>query len=171
MKSPGHVWLLGLSGSGKSTLGPILARKLGIPFADTDQLISHATGCSISEIFLKEGEKEFRQHEARVLAEVAAGKPSVISCGGGIILDPSNRKTMARTGTRVYLQVALPILIARLTPSADRPLLPKNQRSVLLARQLSERETWYAESEIKIEAGSGTPEETACRILDQLPPS
>ncbi|MCX6935383.1 MAG: hypothetical protein NTZ01_04205 [Verrucomicrobia bacterium] len=105
------------------------------------------------------------------LAEVAAGKPSVISCGGGIILDPSNRKTMARTGTRVYLQVALPILIARLTPSADRPLLPKNQRSVLLARQLSERETWYAESEIKIEAGSGTPEETACRILDQLPPS
>ena len=166
-----HVWLLGLSGSGKSTLGPLLAAQLHLPFADTDQLITQVSGLNIAEIFQNEGEAKFRQIESRILLEVSAQKPSVISCGGGAILDPTNRQIMARTGLRIYLRVPLPILEARLAHANDRPLLPPAQRANLLAQQLAQRGKWYAESDICIEASQGTPDQTVQHILRQLPPS
>ena len=166
-----HVWLLGLSGSGKSTLGPLLADRLHLPFADTDQLITQSSGLNIAEIFQNEGEAKFRQIESRILLEVSAQKPSVISCGGGAILDPTNRQIMARTGLRIYLRVPLPILEARLALATDRPLLPPDQRANLLAQQLAQRDKWYTESEICIEASQGTPDQTVQQILRQLPPS
>ena len=171
MNPPQHIWLLGLSGSGKSTLAPRLAAQLHLPFADTDQLITQSSGRTIVDIFQTEGEEFFRQLESRVLQEVSTHSPSIISCGGGIILDPANRQIMFRTGLRVYLQVPLPILESRLALATDRPLLPPDQRAKLLAQQLAQRGKWYAESEICLDAQNSTPEEMVKRILAQLPSS
>ena len=166
-----HIWLLGLSGSGKSTLAPLLAARLHLPFADTDQLITQSSGRTITDIFQADGEEKFRQLESRVLQEVSIHTPSVISCGGGVILDPANRQIMSRTGLRVYLQVPLPILESRLALATDRPLLPPDQRANLLARQLAQRGKWYAESEICLDAQNSTPEEMIQYILAQIPSS
>ena len=166
-----HIWLLGLSGSGKSTLGPLLAARLHLPFADTDQLITQSSGRTITDIFQADGEKKFRQLESRVLQEVSIHTPSVISCGGGVILDPANRQIMSHTGLRVYLQVPLPILESRLVLATDRPLLPPDQRANLLAQQLAQRGKWYAESEICLDAQNSTPEEMVQHILAQIPSS
>ena len=166
-----HIWLLGLSGSGKSTLAPLLAAQLHLPFADTDQLITRSSGRTILDIFQAEGEEFFRQLESRLLQEVSTHSPSIISCGGGVILDPANRQIMFRTGLRVYLQVPLPILESRLALATDRPLLPPDQRANLLAQQLAQRGKWYAESEICLDAQNSTPEEMVKRILAQLPSS
>ena len=171
MNSQQHIWLLGLSGSGKSTLAPLLAAQLHLPFADTDQLITQSSGRTITDIFQADGEEKFRQLESRVLQEVSTHTPSVISCGGGVILDPANRQIMSRTGLRVYLQVPLPILESRLALATDRPLLPPDQRANLLAQQLAQRGKWYAESEICLDAQNSTPEEMVKRILAQLPSS
>ena len=166
-----HIWLLGLSGSGKSTLGPPLAARLHLPFADTDQLITQSSGRTITDIFQTDGEEKFRQLESRVLQDVSTHTPSVISCGGGVILDPANRQIMSHTGLRVYLQVPLPILESRLALATDRPLLPPDQRANLLAQQLAQRGKWYAESEICLDAQNSTPEELVQHILAQLPSS
>jgi shikimate kinase len=166
-----HIWLLGLSGSGKSTLAPLLAAQLHLPFADTDQLITQSSGRTIVDIFQAEGEEFFRQLESRVLQEVSLDAPSVISCGGGVILDPANRQIMSRTGLRVYLQVPLSILESRLALATDRPLLPTDQRANLLAQQLAQREKWYAESEICLDAQNSTPEEMVQHILEKIPSS
>ena len=166
-----HIWLLGLSGSGKSTLGPLLAARLHLPFADTDQLITQSSGRTITDIFQADGEEKFRQLESRVLQEVSIHTPSVISCGGGVILDPANRQIMSRTGLRVYLQVPLSILESRLALATDRPLLPPDQRANLLAQQLAQRGKWYAESEICLDAQNSTPEEMVQHILAQIPSS
>ena len=166
-----HIWLLGLSGSGKSTLAPLLAARLHLPFADTDQLITQSSGRTITDIFQADGEEKFRQLESRVLQEVSTHTPSVISCGGGIILNPANRQIMSRTGLRVYLQVPLPILESRLALATDRPLLPPDQRANLLAQQLAQRGKWYAESEICLDAQNSTPEAMVQHILAQLPSS
>ena len=171
MNPPQHIWLLGLSGSGKSTLAPLLAAQLHLPFADTDQLITQSSGRTIVDIFQAEGEEFFRQLESRVLQEVSTHSPSIISCGGGVILDPANRQIMFRTGLRVYLQVPLHILESRLALATDRPLLPPDQRANLLAQQLAQRGKWYAESEICLDAQNSTPEEMVKRILAQLPSS
>ena len=171
MNSQQHIWLLGLSGSGKSTLAPLLAAQLHLPFADTDQLITQSSGRTIADIFQADGEEKFRQLESRVLQEISTHTSSVISCGGGVILDPANRQIMSRTGLRVYLQVPLSILESRLALATDRPLLPPDQRANLLAQQLAQRGKWYAESEICLDAQNSTPEEMVQHILAQIPSS
>jgi shikimate kinase len=169
MKNPSHLWLLGLSGSGKSTVGPLLAQKLSMPFIDTDERIVQAAKLSIPQIFARGGEKEFRQWECQIIAQLVQSPASIIACGGGVILDPQNRIALSRSGLRIYLQAELPLLALRLTHSSDRPLLPADQIHPKLAEQLLARKKWYEESEIQIPIGSESPEQICGRILASLP--
>lgn len=170
MKSAlGHLWLLGLSGSGKSTIGPALASLLHRPFLDTDAEITRSAGKTIAQIFQAEGETAFRQLETAVLKKCALAKPSIIACGGGIVIDPANRALLAQSGLRIYLQVPVPILAARLTGQTDRPLLPPDQLTATLTRQLAERQAFYLESEIQISVPHGTPLDLAQSIQQLLP--
>lgn len=164
-----HLWLLGLSGSGKSTVGPRLAQALGLPWMDTDEQIARDSGKSIPEIFQKEGEEGFREWEAGVLAKVSAGPASVISCGGGIVLRESNRKTMASTGLRIYLRADPATLARRLRSSQDRPLLSGKSPEETLANQLAQRAPGYEESEIHIDVTRLKPDEVVVAIQKKLP--
>lgn len=164
-----HLWLLGLSGSGKSTVGPRLARALGLPWVDTDSEITRLAGKTVSEIFRHEGEEAFREKETAVLAKVAAGPASVISCGGGIILGESNRTTLASSGIRIYLRADPATLAQRLHSSQDRPLLAEKSPESALADQLARRAPWYEESEIQVEVAHRTPDEVVAAIRQKLP--
>ena len=169
MGNPGHLWLLGLSGSGKSTVGPRLAQSLGRPWTDTDAEIVKESGKAVPEIFRTEGEEAFREKEAKVLAKVAAGPASVISCGGGIVLRQSNRKILASTGNRIYLRSDPATLARRLHSAPDRPLLSGHPPEVILARQFDQRSSWYEESEIQIDVTRLTPDEVVDGIRKKLP--
>jgi len=169
MAPPRHLWLLGLSGSGKSTIGPRLARALALPWVDTDSEITRASGKSIPEIFQQEGEDSFREKESAVLAKLAAGPASVISCGGGIVLREANRQTMASTGLRIYLQADPATLARRIRSSQDRPLLSGKSPEETLSSQLVQRGPWYQESEIQIDVSCLTPDEGVAAIRKNLP--
>ena len=169
MESPRHLWLLGLSGSGKSTVGPRLAQALNLPWVDTDAEIARDSGKSIPEIFQKEGEESFREKEAAVLAKVCAGPAAVISCGGGIVLREANRKNMASTGLRVYLQADPATLAHRLRSSQNRPLLAGKSPEETLAAQLAQRAPGYEESEIRIDVTRLKPDEVVAAIQKKLP--
>ena len=169
MENPRHLWLLGLSGSGKSTVGPRLAQALNLPWVDTDAEIARDSGKSIPEIFQKEGEESFREKEAAVLAKVCAGPAAVISCGGGIVLREANRKNMASTGLRVYLQADPATLAHRLRSSQNRPLLAGKSPEETLAAQLAQRAPGYEESEIRIDVTRLKPDEVVAAIQKRLP--
>ena len=62
--------LIGPPGSGKTTIGQALAAALDVAFHDTDAAIEADQGCSISDIFVLDGEPAFRALEQ---AEVDAG--------------------------------------------------------------------------------------------------
>ncbi len=64
------VALIGLPGSGKSTVGRQLARRLQLPFFDSDQVIEQQLGCSIREYFEREGEGRFRDIEESVIEQL-----------------------------------------------------------------------------------------------------
>ena len=82
-------------GSGKTTVGTLLATRLRQAFRDTDSVLEKQHGKSIREIFPEIGEPAFRVREKAVLEKLlASDTPSVIACGGGIILDESNRKLL-----------------------------------------------------------------------------
>ncbi|QHJ01479.1 AAA family ATPase [Xylophilus rhododendri] len=116
--------LIGLPGSGKSTVGRQLARRLQLPFADTDTVIEQRLGCSIREYFEQKGEDAFRDAEQATLADLC-GSPDtgVLATGGGIVLREANRQCMARAGTVIYLRSAPDELARRLRHDTQRPLL------------------------------------------------
>lgn len=159
------VYLVGMPGSGKSTVGPELASRLGVPFVELDDAIQRAAGTSVREIFENEGEARFRELEAAALTEAAARDPSVVSCGGGVVLEPANRVTLRATGEVVFLSVPLEILRERVRPAADRPLIREEGD---LDRLFAAREPLYREFAAHVVDASGSVEEVAEAIEKEL---
>jgi shikimate kinase len=159
------VYLVGMPGSGKSTVGPELAGRLGVPFIELDAEIQGTAGRSVPEIFAEEGEAGFRAREAAALVDAAQRDPSVVSCGGGVVLEPANRVTLRATGEVVFLSVPLEVLAARVPPAADRPLI---QHEGDLERLFRAREPLYREFAAHVVDGSGSVAEVAAAIEKEL---
>lgn len=117
------IALIGLPGSGKTTVGRQLARRLKVPFLDSDRVIEERIGCSIKEYFAREGEEKFRDVEEAVIAELTLQTPSVVSTGGGAVLRDQNRWHLKSRGTVVYLKSMPEELARRLKRDTQRPLL------------------------------------------------
>jgi shikimate kinase len=117
------ISLVGLPGSGKSTVGRQLARRLSLPFFDSDHVIEQRLGCSIRAFFEQEGEERFRDVEQSVLDELTQGDPCVLSTGGGSVLRPANRTHLHERGRVVYLRSTPEEVFRRLRHDRNRPLL------------------------------------------------
>ena len=102
-----NIVLVGYRGCGKSTVGKILARKLGRPLVDTDNLVQEQAGTSITDIFAAESESGFRHREAQVIARVTESKGQIVAVGGGAIL--GNRQ---RWRTQTFRQTCLSARLA-----------------------------------------------------------
>jgi shikimate kinase len=109
-------------GCGKTTLGELLARKMGIPFIDTDRYIEERNGISIKDMFSIHGEKYFRDKEKEALRDIAQKDGYIVSCGGGIVLDPENIGIMKRSGKIIWLKRD-PLETASTVDTSSRPLL------------------------------------------------
>ena len=117
------VALVGLPGSGKSTVGRQLARRLQLPFVDSDHAIEERLGCSIREYFEREGEERFRNVEQEVLDDLTRNHTGVLSTGGGSVLRPANRAHLKERGKVIYLKSTPDELFRRLRHDLNRPLL------------------------------------------------
>lgn len=116
------ISLVGLPGSGKSTVGRQLARRLQLPFVDTDHHVERHIGMSIREFFAREGEDRFRDLESDMLAELST-RAGVLSTGGGAVLRPANRELLRQRTQVVYLKATPEDLMRRLRHDTQRPLL------------------------------------------------
>ncbi len=98
-----HVFLIGMPGSGKSSLGKRLAGRLGVPYVDTDTMITEMTGMTVQQIFEGPGEQAFRNAETNLLMYLADQKPSIISTGGGMVMREENRLIMRNQGVIILI--------------------------------------------------------------------
>ena len=115
--------LVGLPGSGKTTVGRQLARRLQLPFVDSDHAIEARLGCSIREFFEREGEAKFRDVEEEVIDSLTTGPTGVLSTGGGVVIRPANRQHLRERGQVIYLKSTPEELFRRLRHDVNRPLL------------------------------------------------
>lgn len=118
-----NIFLVGPMGSGKTAVGRQLARRLGMPFVDSDHEIEQRTGVDIPLIFDKEGEDGFRRRESEIIDELTARSGIVLSTGGGAVLWPDNRSRLRTRGVVVYLETSVADQAARVSRSDNRPLL------------------------------------------------
>lgn len=144
------IVLIGYRASGKTAVGEKLARKLGLPFYDSDRLLVHRLGRSIREFVAEQGWDAFRAREKAVLKEIFSREPGVVSLGGGAVLDPENRRLIREKGRTVWLKAEVPTLLKRMrsdTRTADnRPPLSalnweQEAREVLARRKPIYEET------------------------------
>ncbi len=138
--------LVGMPGSGKSTVGRSLARRLRLPFHDSDHLIEQRIGCSIRDYFAREGEVAFRDLEQQVLAELARGEPCILATGGGAVLREANRRALRAAGHVIYLRSSPEELWRRLRRDTQRPLLQVADPLDKLRQLHAERDPLYRDA-------------------------
>ncbi|WP_374403923.1 shikimate kinase [Niveibacterium sp.] len=137
--------LVGLMGSGKTTIGRAVARRLELPFFDTDHEIERRTGVRIPTIFDVEGEAGFRRREAQTIAELMRTPRIVLATGGGAVLDSESRAVMKESGWVVYLDVPTRQLYERTRNDPNRPLLKVRDPLARLEELRVERDPLYRE--------------------------
>ncbi len=161
------IILTGLPGVGKTIVGKHLAQLLGREFIDTDRLIENRVGKTVADIFLDDGEAGFRRLERRAVVEALAQKESVVSLGGGALLDSKTLVLVKSTGIVVWLW-ATPNQCAERVSGEGRPLLRERKTVPRLAEMLLRRKPAYASaSDLVIGTSGRTPEEVAQRISNE----
>jgi shikimate kinase len=118
-----------MMGAGKTSIGKIVAKKTHRRFVDTDALIEKKAGMTVTEIFEREGEGGFREHETAVLASLARKRNLIVSTGGGVVVTPENIRIMKKSGTVIWLKRELNTIIAN-PRIRRRPLLAKNENAI-----------------------------------------
>jgi len=154
-------------GSGKSRIGQLLAKRLELPFADSDAEIAKEFGISIAEIFKTKGEQEFREAERRTIFALLRSGPGVIAIGGGAFVDPETRSVLLQTARTVWLDPPFEVIVDRVSRSTHRPLAVTRNRDEL--QQLwEERRPSYAKAHFRVETGEDDPERAVDRIVELL---
>jgi shikimate kinase len=161
--------LIGLPGSGKSTVGRQLARRLQLPFVDSDHVIEERLGCPIRQYFEREGESSFRDVEAQVLDDLTLAERGVLSTGGGAVLREVNRVHLRDRGKVVYLKSSPDELFRRLRHDRNRPLLQVADPLARLRELYAIRDPLYRETaHFTIETGRPSVATLVNMIVMQL---
>lgn len=164
------VVLIGPPSAGKSSVGALLATELGVPFADTDELVATAAGKPVQDIFVDDGEQVFRELERAAVArglDAVRALGGVLALGSGAVLDPDVRRMLAGQ-TVVYLEAGFATVAKRTGMDRPRVVIPGNPRGQLRA-MLEERRPVYAElAEITVPTDDMAPEEVAADLAKRL---
>jgi shikimate kinase len=158
------VFLAGFMGTGKTEVGRALARRLKLPFYDSDAEVERRARMSVAEIFARKGEPYFRRRERAVVAELAVRGACVVSLGGGALLD-SRTAVLARP--RVALTCSEPELWRRLKPQLPRRPLLKGGRAALRAL-LRRRRTLYRGALVTVSTTRRSPAAAAALIARRI---
>ena len=160
------IVMVGLMGAGKTSIGRALARRLGIPFVDSDKEIESAAGCSVVDIFAMYGEKEFRRVEQRVISRLLDTPPTlkVISTGEGAFITPAVRNLILSRALTIWLKADLDLLVKRTNFRHTRPQLLNTDSKKILAQLIDERYDIYAMADIFVE----TKDESLRKTLDKV---
>jgi len=160
------IVLIGARGAGKSTVGPLLARRLRLPFLDADGEVEREAGRTVAQL-LEIG--EFRHLERKTLRRLLGGATAVVAAGGGAVLWEGFAEA-ARRWRVVWLDAPSAVLAARIASDpVQRPSLTGRHPSVEIADLVRERAPLYeAVAWKRVQTGESDPETVAERIEQLL---
>jgi shikimate kinase len=163
-----RIVLIGPPGSGKTSVGRILADELNLKAIDTDREIEEKSGKKIGDIFLEVGETGFRKIEREVVLKSLEEQDSVISLGGGSILDPQVYEQLSMEPKVVYLEVSISNAAPRVGFNTDRPLLLANPRQQWLKLFEERKERYESLARYRICTDNKKAKESALEVKELL---
>lgn len=107
-----NLIFIGMPSSGKSTLGRLLAKELGRPFLDTDDVIREINGCELHEIMDRDGLDAFLTREVEAICTVDV-QNTVIATGGSAVYSPEGMKHLQKLGKIIYVKISYETLEKR----------------------------------------------------------
>lgn len=162
-----RVILIGPMGSGKTTIGELLATQWNIPFRDTDHVIEELSGKSVSDIFLEDGEDEFRILEKKVLRQELLSDETVLALGGGAPISIDAQSALRAIASPViYLDISLATVAPRIGFNRDRPLLLHNPRGQWQTLMEARRPIYEAIADTIIDVNDKSESEIVSQILE-----
>ena len=162
------IALVGLMGVGKTTIGRRLAKRLDLPFYDSDDEIEQASGRTVKGYFKDHGEAAFRAGERRVIARLLTDGPLILSTGGGAFIPEDTRKILKEKSLTVWLEADHATLMDRVMRKKTRPLLDVPDPAAKMRELIDERYPIYAQAHIKVPASTGTHMQTVERVMSAL---
>lgn len=164
-----HVFLVGFMGAGKSTVARLVAGMLDRPCIDLDSEIEASAGRSVREIFEDAGEEAFREIESAQLTALTAAGPSIVACGGGVVVRAENRAALKQMGLVVYLKVSAGETLARVGADDTRPLLSRRGGAIAATDLLEARESLYtAVADVTIDTVGRSVEEVVELVVGAI---
>ncbi len=167
--SKDSIALIGFMATGKSSIGKALKDRLGrdYKFIETDQIIIEIAGKSIPRIFAEDGEARFRDYEVEACKKAARLSKSIISCGGGVVLNETNVETLKQTCHIVLLTATPEVIYSRAMSEGkeNRPIINKKDPFKEIEKVLRYRESYYNSS---AEFIIDTTEKSIERIVEEI---
>jgi shikimate kinase len=164
-----RVILIGPMGSGKTAIGQLVASKLGIAFRDTDHVIEERAGKSVSDIFLEDGEDEFRILEKKVLRDELLSDDTVLALGGGAPISVDAQSALRAIASPViYLDISLATVAPRIGFNRDRPLLLHNPRGQWQTLMEARRPIYESIADSVIDVNEKSESEIVTLVLEVL---
>ncbi len=163
------IVLVGLMGAGKTSVGREVAKRLGLNFVDSDDLIVEAAGKEISDIFKDEGEEHFRALEQQVLRDaIHSDQVCIISTGGGAFMNDATRKAIQESAISLFLEADIDVLVARVGTSQGRPLFKDKDPKEVLSDLIEVRYPIYKQAHVHVDTYDEQIEETLNRVIETL---
>lgn len=161
------IAIIGFMGVGKTSVAKNLANVLNYEFIDTDSIIEKNEKQSITNIFKTKGEDYFRAKEKQILKKLLNKDKSILSCGGGIIIDKENISLLKQNFLVIWLFSNIEISIKRITDNS-RPLI--NNNSLDKIKKLYEKRLpLYAQTcDIAINTNDKSIKEIAQTIISEI---
>lgn len=166
-----NIGLIGFMGVGKTVVGRRLSIALNREFLDTDSIIEMTTGKTISEIFMQDGEKYFREIESDVVRDVCRHRGAVISFGGGAPLSESNSALIKESSLVVLLRLSVDTVVSRISSNNQRPLISGAGMDLRerITSMYAARKGIYAElADLVVDTDGRTIYQTATNIIRRL---
>ena len=142
-----NIYLIGYRCTGKTTVGKLLSEKLNWPLSDSDAAVEKEYNTTISEMVENDGWIKFRERERKMIRELSFLNRSVISTGGGVVLNKSNISNLRKSGVVVWLEASKDTIIKRILndekTSSQRPALLNTDLETEVNETLSKRMPLY----------------------------
>lgn len=118
------IILIGFMGSGKSSVANRLNQILQFPVLEMDEIVFQKTSTkSMHEVFSKGGETLLRETEIKILREYAQIDNTIISTGGGVVLNKMIIDDLKHPNSKIFfLNASFETIKSRLVDDSSRPL-------------------------------------------------
>ena len=162
-----NIVLIGYRGAGKTSIANELSKLIGMPVISTDDEIRKKVGMALETFINKSGWNEFRNVESEVVRQIG-NNGMVIDCGGGVVENNDNIKSLKQNGTVFWLKAPVSVLTERIKDTRNRPSITgKKSFTDEISEVLERRMPLYrGAADFEVETSNKKPTESAKIILE-----